>query len=56
MQNHAIIPPLNFFTGRKPFLLNNQQRQSTEAQKVINNMKMEKILLLLLNILGLVTD
>jgi len=28
--NHAIIPPLSFFTGRMPFLTPNQQRQSTE--------------------------
>jgi len=29
--NHASIPPLSFFTGRMPFLLPNQQRQSTEG-------------------------
>ena len=29
--NHASIPPLSFFTGRVPFLLPNQQRQSTEG-------------------------
>jgi len=28
--NHASTPPL-FFTGRMPFLLPNQQRQSTEG-------------------------
>jgi len=28
--NHTSTPPL-FFTGRMPFLLPNQQRQSTEA-------------------------
>jgi len=28
--NHASTPPL-FFTGRMPFLLPNQQRQSTKA-------------------------
>ena len=28
--NHAITPPLSFFTGRMPFLPPNQQRQSTE--------------------------
>ena len=28
--NHASTPPLEFFTGRMPFLLPNQQRQSTE--------------------------
>ena len=30
-QNHASTPPLNFFTGRMPFLLPNQQRQSTQG-------------------------
>jgi len=29
--NHANTPPLKFFTGRMPFLLPNQQRQSTEG-------------------------
>jgi len=29
--NHASTPPLQFFTGRMPFLLPNQQRQSTEG-------------------------
>jgi len=29
--NHASTPPLKFFTGRMPFLLPNQQRQSTEG-------------------------
>ena len=29
--NHASTPPLSFFTGRMPFLLPNQQRQSTEG-------------------------
>jgi len=29
--NHASTPPLEFFTGRMPFLLPNQQRQSTEV-------------------------
>jgi len=28
--NHASIPPHSFFTGWMPFLLPNQQRQSTE--------------------------
>ena len=31
--NHASTPPLCFFTGRKPFLPPNQQRQSTECIK-----------------------
>jgi len=30
-ENHASTPPLSFFTGRMPFLLPNQQRQSTEG-------------------------
>jgi len=29
--NHASTPPLKFFTGRMPFLLPNQQCQSTEG-------------------------
>jgi len=29
--NHANTPPLSFFTGRMPFLLPNQQCQSTEG-------------------------
>ena len=29
--NHASTQPLSFFTGRMPFLLLNQQRQSTEG-------------------------
>jgi len=29
--NHASTPPLRFFTSRMPFLLPNQQRQSTEG-------------------------
>jgi len=29
--NHASTPPLQFFTARMPFLLPNQQRQSTEG-------------------------
>jgi len=28
--NHAITPPLSFFTGQMPFQPPNQQRQSTE--------------------------
>jgi len=30
--NHASTPPLSFFTGRMPFLLPNQQHQSTEGK------------------------
>ena len=29
--NHASTPPLSFFTGWMPFLLPNQQRQSTKG-------------------------
>jgi len=29
--NHASTPTTQFFTGRMPFLLPNQQRQSTEG-------------------------
>jgi len=29
--NHASTPQLSFFTGRMPFLLPNQQRQSSEG-------------------------
>jgi len=29
--NHASTPPLSFFTGQMPFLLPNQQHQSTEG-------------------------
>ena len=31
IHNHARTPPLNFFTGWMPFLLPNQQHQSTEG-------------------------
>jgi len=31
--NPASTPPLSFFTGRMPFLLPNQQRQSTEGKE-----------------------
>jgi len=30
--NHASTPPLSFFTDWMPFLLPNQQRQSTEGK------------------------
>ena len=33
--NHASTPPLSFFTGRMPFLLPNQQSQSTECSLII---------------------
>jgi len=32
--NHASTPPLSFFTGRVPFLLPDQQRQSTFTSKL----------------------
>jgi len=32
--NHASTPSLKFFTGRMPFLLLNQQRQSTEGKYI----------------------
>jgi len=35
--NHASTTPLSFFTGRMPFLLPNQQRQSTENLKISRN-------------------
>jgi len=31
--NHDSTPPLSFFTGWMPFLLPNQQRQSTEGSR-----------------------
>ena len=34
--NHASTPQLSFFTGRMPFLLPNQQRQSTEGNNHTN--------------------
>jgi len=44
--NHASTPSLSFFTGLMPFLLPNQQRQSTEGnwqdlKKQINNDRWE---------------
>jgi len=30
--NNASTPPLKFFTGQMPFLMLNQQRQSTEGK------------------------
>jgi len=32
--NHANTSPLSFFTGRMPFLPPNQQRQSTEGNRI----------------------
>ena len=37
--NHASTSPLNFFTGRMPFLPPNQQRQSTEGKCDTNTCK-----------------
>ena len=36
--NLARTPPLSFFTGRMPFLPPNQQRQSTEGNKAIEQL------------------
>jgi len=33
--NHASTPPLKFFIGQMPFLPPNQQRQSTEGNRLI---------------------
>jgi len=33
--NHTSTTPLSFFTGRMPFLLPNQQRQSTAGKSFI---------------------
>jgi len=35
--NHASTPPLSFFTGWMPFLLPNQQHQSTEGPSQTQN-------------------
>jgi len=35
--NHASTPPLSFFTGWMPFLLPNQQHQSTEGNEVLTD-------------------
>jgi len=47
--NHASTPPLSFFTGRMPFLLPNQQHQSTEGSKtsLLRSNTITKIALLL---------
>jgi len=45
--NQASTPPLNFFTGRMPFLLPNQQRQSPEGNQ--QYMFIRKLLLHLFN-------
>jgi len=44
--NHAITPPLTFFTGRMPFLSPNQQCQSTEVNSYVS----------LLQILNFISD
>jgi len=40
--NHASTPQLSFFTGRMPFLPPNQQCQSTEGKKRINEILKER--------------
>ena len=42
--NHASTPPLSFFTGWMPFLLPNQQRQSTEGNSYKYRYRAEKLL------------
>jgi len=37
--NYASIPPLSFFTGWMPFLLPNQQCQSSEGKEEEENVK-----------------
>jgi len=37
--NQASTPPLKFLTGRMPFLLPNQQRQSTEGQDQLTQIR-----------------
>jgi len=37
--NHASTPPLKIFTGRMPFLLPNQQHQSTEGRAMYSKNK-----------------
>jgi len=37
--NHTSTPPLQFFTGRMPFLPPNQQRQSTEGTSDTSSVK-----------------
>ena len=39
--NHASTPPVSFFTGRMPFLLPNQQCQSTEGVNILIQNKTE---------------
>jgi len=36
-ENQASTGPLSFFTSQMPFLLPNQQRESTEGRYYINN-------------------
>jgi len=40
--NHASTPPLSFFTGRMPFLLPNQRRQSTEGNNCLFQDNLQK--------------
>ena len=41
--NHAITPPISFFTGRMLFLPPNQQRQSTEGTVVVEMLTVFKM-------------
>jgi len=41
--NHASTPPLNFFTGRMPFLQPNQQHQSAEGSHFCIKMKIKLV-------------
>jgi len=47
--NHASTPPLKFITGRMPFLLPNQQRQSTRGKRhmCVNNLPKQEIIITL---------
>ena len=42
--NHTSTPPLSFFTSRMPFLPPNQQRQSTEGNKMLTAVSGKKLL------------
>jgi len=43
--NHASTPPLSSLTGRMPFLPPNQQRQSTEGKKGIDNNRIQNTII-----------
>jgi len=40
--NHASTPPLSFFTGWMPFLLPNEQSQSTEGNSAKIELKIQQ--------------